>query len=290
MDFETLYRTYRTFVYSVAYRLLGSVSEAEDAAQDILLKSQTMDKDAIRNKKAYLLKMTTNHCLNILQSARKKREVYTGEWLPEPEVDLAKQNPMETILQNESVSYAFLVLLEKLTPVERAVFVLREALRYDYGEIAEMVNKSEANCRKIYSRCKEKIEREVPVHPQPSVHTEKMIHSFIQGSKTGNFEEFIHLLTTDAILVTDGGGKVRAAIFPILGKERIQTFLESVVPRGFLQSEIQPTIINGQAGFLEINKDGAKTAICFEWDESGTSIRRIYIVVNPDKLQHILVR
>ncbi|MBY0599126.1 RNA polymerase sigma-70 factor [Bacillus bingmayongensis] len=289
MDFETLYRTYQPLVYSVAYRLLGSVSDAEDVTQDIFIKGQHMDQESVRNMKAYLIKMTTNHCLNILQSARKKREVYTGEWLPEPEIDTMKLNPMETILQNERVSYAFLVLLENLTAVERAVFVLREALSYDYREIAEILNKSEANCRKIYSRCKEKIRHEVPVHPQQSNQTEKMIHTFIKGSETGNFEEFINLLTVDARLVTDGGGKVRAAIFPILGKQRIQIFLEAIASRGFFQLELLPTIINGQFGILARNKGHAEKAICFEWDESGESIRRIYIIVNPDKLKHIPV-
>lgn len=288
MDFETLYRTYQPLVYSVAYRLLGSVSDAEDVAQDILITSQHVDKELIRNMKAYLIKMTTNHCLNILQSARKKREVYTGEWLPEPEIDSAQLNPMETIIQNERVSYAFLVLLENLTPIERAVFVLREALRYDYREIAEIINKSEANCRKIYSRCKGKIQHEVPVHPQQSDNTEKMVHAFIQGSKTGDFGEFMNLLTEDAVLITDGGGKVRAAIFPILGKRRIQTFLEAVIPRGLLQKvELLPTIINGQTGILARNNGHAERTICFEWDTSGKSIRRIYIVMNPDKLKHI---
>ncbi|HEK9100612.1 RNA polymerase sigma-70 factor [Bacillus pfraonensis] len=289
MDFETLYRTYRPLVYSVAYRLLGSVSDAEDVAQDILIKSQHVNQESIRNIKAYFIKMTTNHCLNILQSAQKKREVYTGEWLPEPEIDTMKLNPMDTIIQNERVSYAFLVLLENLTPIERAVFVLREALRYDYREVAEILNKSEANCRKIYSRCKEKIRHEIPVHPQQSDHTEKMIHTFIRGAETGNFEEFINLLTTDATLVTDGGGKVRAAIFPILGKQRIQTFLEAIVSRGFFQLDLLPTIINGQFGILARNKGRAEKAICFEWNESGESIRRIFIVVNPDKLKYIPV-
>ena len=289
MDFETLYRTFRPLVYSVAYRLLGSVSDAEDVAQDILMKSHHIEQEQIRNMKSYLIKMTTNHCLNILQSARKKREIYTGEWLPEPEIGTEKLTPMEVLLQTESISYAFLVLLENLTPVERAVFVLREAFRYDYREIAEILNKSEANCRKIYSRCKEKIRHEVPVHPQQSDHTEKMIHTFLKGSETGDFEEFIHLLTVDATLITDGGGKVRAAIFPILGKQRIQIFLEAIVSRGFFQLEILPTIINGQFGILARNKGRVEKAICFEWDESRESIRRIYIVVNPDKLKHIPV-
>lgn len=289
MDFETLYRTYQPLVYSVAYRLLGSVSDAEDVAQDILIKSQHMEQEQIRNMKAYLIKVTTNHCLNVLQSARKQREMYTGEWLPEPEIDTEKLNPMETLLQTERVSYAFLVLLEMLTPVERAIFVLREVFKYEYREIAELLNKSEANCRKIFSRCKEKIRHEVPIHPQQLEHTEKMIHTFIKGSETGNFEGFINLLTVDATLVTDGGGKVRAAIFPIMGKQRIQIFLESIVSRGFFQLELLPTIINGQFGILARNKGGAEKAICFEWDESGESIRRIYIVVNPDKLKHIPV-
>lgn len=288
VDFETLYRTYQPLVYSVAYRLLGSVSDAEDVAHDIMIATQQIDKDRIQNMKAYLIKMTTNHCMNELQSARKKREVYTGEWLPEPEVDCLYSNPTETILQHESVSYAFLVLLENLTPIERAIFVLKEPLKYHYREIAEILNKSEENCRKIYSLSKKKIHHEVTAHPQQSEHTNKMIQTFIKGSKTGDFEEFMSLILEEAVLVTDGGGKVRAAIFPILGKRRVQTFLEAVVPRGlFHKVELLPTIINGQVGILARKNGRVEKVICFDWDTSGQSIRSIYIVMNPDKLKHI---
>lgn len=287
MDASVFYQTYQPFVYSVAYRMLGTVSDAEDVAQEIFLISQRVDKTEVKNMKAYLMKITTNYCLNILKSARKKREVYTGEWLPEPEIDPIQQDPAHMLIQKEQISYALLVLLEALTPIERAVFVLRETFGYEYQEIAEILNKTESNCRKIYSRSKKKLPPEISIYPRESSHAEHMVKTFIKGAKSGNFDEFIRLLASDAVLVTDGGGKVRSAIFPILGKQRIHIFLEAVNPRGFLQTEVIPTKINGQIGFVVKNNGHVERTICFEWDSSKQVITRIYAVLNKDKLSHI---
>lgn len=153
MDLETLYKNYHTYLFSIAYRMLGTVTDAEDIVQDLFLSVKIEIKD-VENVKAYLAKITINRCLNFLNSARYKREIYTGPWLPEPYVTPAQQ-PLDKIITDEAISYAFLVLMERLTPTERAVFVLREAFSYNYKDIVEVLEKTEANCRKIYSRAKQ---------------------------------------------------------------------------------------------------------------------------------------
>src|SRR4030095_13793454 len=165
MNFENAYTTYRPLLHSIAYRMLGSFSEAEDLVQDVFADYSRLSPSDINNEKAYLIRMVTNRSLNLNQSARKRREVYTGEWLPEPDVVPFKQDPAEIYDLHESVSYALLVMLEQLSAVERAVYILRESLQYDYEERAACLQKTEANCRKIYSRAKEKLQRERELLP-----------------------------------------------------------------------------------------------------------------------------
>ncbi len=281
--------TYQRQLYAVAYRMLGSVSDAEDIVQDVFLASQNLDFAHVQNVQAYLVKSTANRCLNMLKSERKRREVYTGPWLPEPEVTLAEQEPVEAIIQSETLSYAFLVLLEQLTPVERVIFVLRESLEYDYQEIADVIGKSEVNCRKIYSRCKRKLQqKEVSADPFHAEQAENLVRTFMHAAATGTFGHFIQLLKDEAVLVTDGGGKVRAAVFPIFGRERIQAFFEGIVEKGAFSGELLPVLINGEYGILHRTNGTVKNAICFGWDGHHERITHIYMMLNPDKLKHIV--
>jgi RNA polymerase sigma-70 factor (ECF subfamily) len=287
MEMETIYRTYKPLLFAVAYRMLGSVSDAEDMVQDLFFSLQTTNADHIGNLKAYLVKMVTNRCLNFLKSARKKREVYIGPWLPEPLLTAAGQDPMEQVVQEEAVSYAFLVLLQQLSPVERAVFVLREVLRYEYGEVAEMLNKTEANCRKIYSRAKLKIRQDAEGHPGQIGDAAPLVKSFLTAANTGNFHEFVRLLTEDAVLISDGGGKVRAALHPIFGRRRIQKLFEGIAAKGSLHGEWLPSVINGQQGLLLVREQRPVMVICFSVDAEHPQAGRIFMVMNPDKLQRI---
>nr|WP_257350656.1 sigma-70 family RNA polymerase sigma factor [Pseudalkalibacillus decolorationis] len=166
MGLDTLYKSYQPFLYSIAYRMLGSVTDAEDIVHDVFLRLN-VDNDQVKDLKAYLAKMTTNRCLNYLNSARKRRETYEGPWLPEPQVN-EPDLPLDKVVTDETVSYAFLVMLDQLSPVERAVFVLREAFAYDYKDIAEMLQKTEVNCRKIHSRAKRKLQNDTPLHSDNS--------------------------------------------------------------------------------------------------------------------------
>ncbi|MCP1154946.1 RNA polymerase sigma-70 factor [Peribacillus frigoritolerans] len=287
MELDTLYKTYRPFLFSIAYRMLGSVTDAEDIVHDLFLQLK-LDTDEIKDMKAYLAKMTTNRCLNYLKSARKRREVYTGPWLPEPRVNETDQ-PLDKVVTDETVAYAFLVLLEQLLPVERAVFVLREAFTYSYEDIAEMLEKNEVNCRKIYSRAKRRLQNDRPVHPEDTKHVDLLAKKFIKASATGNFEEFLDLLTEDVVLVTDGGGKVLSALNPIVTRQRVSAFLNGVSAKGGFIGELLPVMVNGQEGILQMKEGKPTKVICFELDPKQKNIRKIFIVTNPDKLNHIPV-
>ncbi|MCP1356208.1 RNA polymerase sigma-70 factor [Aneurinibacillus migulanus] len=289
MKLEIIYKKHLSLLTSIAYRMLGSLADAEDIVQEVFLEVQKLDTDHVYNMKAYLVKSVTNRCINFLKSARKRREVYVGPWLPEPQITLSEQNPMELVVKDEAISYAFLVMLNQLNAVERAVFILREVLDYSYSEIAQALDKTEENCRKIYSRIKKKLHQDVPV---PSSNMEKedaLVQSFILASKTGNFDNFISMLTDDAILTMDGGGKVRGALRPIISRHRILALFKGIVPRGYFEGNLLPVHINNQRGILLMRNDQPTLVICFGWDLRQEHIKRIFIISNPDKLKHIQV-
>ncbi|MBD1382809.1 RNA polymerase sigma-70 factor [Metabacillus arenae] len=285
-EFETLYNAYRPLLFSIAYRMLGSVTDAEDIVHDIFMQMERFDTNQMTDPKAYLTKMTTNRCLNFIKSARMRREIYTGPWLPEPQIKRSDQ-PLEKVVTDETVSYAFLVLLEQLSPVERTVFVLRETLEYDYSEIAGLIEKSEVNCRKIFSRAKRKLKDEASVRSENTERVDFLAKAFIHASTTGNFEEFISLLSEDVVLVSDGGGKVISALNPIVNKERVSAFLKGISAKGSFIGEIYPVIVNGQIGILQLKENRPSKVICFGLDSLQKDIRRIFMITNPDKLTHI---
>lgn len=287
MDFQQAYKEYRPLIYSIAYRMLGSHAEAEDLVQDVFADYSRVDAGEIRSVKAYLTRMATNRCLNEAQSARKRREVYVGNWLPEPDVSFAGSDPAEQYARREDVSYALLVMLERLSPVERAVFILRESLDYEYGEIAECLQKTEANCRKIFSRAKEKLQLEREALPSNERRAEPLISAFIEAARSGSLEELTRLLTEDALLVSDGGGKVRAAIFPIVGRERVLAFLQGVIPKGFLGDERRLASVNGQLGIVTYEAGRVRSVVSFQMDEAKERLERIYVQLNPEKLGHV---
>ncbi|WP_274468601.1 MULTISPECIES: RNA polymerase sigma-70 factor [unclassified Paenibacillus] len=284
---EEIYRTYHKLLFAVAYRMLGSEADAEDILQEIYMKLPSVDLASVDNLKAYLVKMVTNRCLNVVKLARKTREVYVGPWLPEPQIQNAAHDPMRRIEQDETVNYAFLVLLQKLTATERAVFILREALGYEYAEIADMLHKSEDNCRKIFSRAKSKVAGSGERSSDPAGDTEPLARLFMRAVSTGNFTAFVSMLTDEAVLISDGGGKRRAAIHPIIGKLRIQAFFQGIVAKGSLQGEWLPVRHNGQDGLLLVQDREPVKFIAFHLPAQGQQAAGIYMIVNPDKLQNI---
>ncbi|WP_238996607.1 RNA polymerase sigma-70 factor [Paenibacillus pinistramenti] len=311
VELDSVYRTYRPLLLSLAYRMLGTVTEAEDLVQDVFITVQQQnlyqEESAVRSLKAYLCKMVTNRCLDQLKSARKQREVYTGPWLPEPLVqDYAitpgpasaagqqAQDPLQILLLEDTLSYAFLVMLERLTPVERAVFILREAFDFNYHEIADFVNRTEPGCRKIYSRLKRKIQEERPAEPFSSSRAEQLVLQFLHAGATGDMEGLLALLAEDIVLYSDGGGKVLAALRPVHSSQRVLAFIQGLIAKGQGQSQgqdgsaggVRLVRVNGQPGLVLTSAEEAyPTVVSLEFQDDR--IQRIYLIRNPDKLQHL---
>jgi RNA polymerase sigma-70 factor (ECF subfamily) len=287
---EQLYREYKPLLASIAYRMLGSASEAEDAVQDVFVSLSKLGEIRLHHPKAYLVRMMTNRLLNLMKAAPRNREHYVGPWLPEPIIERdIEHEPQEHMLRRERLGYAILVLLQTCTPLERAVFVLHRSLGYGYADIAALLDKSEAACRKIYSRASAKIGWHSSIEDEAALDesVDRLVQSFAQALDTGRFDTFIQLLTEDAVLLSDGGGIVRAAVHPIMGRERIAAFFSGIAGKGSLTGEIRCVRISGQRGLLLLRGGKPPFAFAFNPDDSRNAIRAIYLVSNPEKLTRI---
>lgn len=283
----TAFEDYRSLLFGIAYRMLGTAMDAEDMVQEAYLRLNNL---AItpENPKAYLRKVVTNLCLDYLKSAKNQRENYIGEWLPEP-VYTERFNPLELIGSRETLSMAFLVLVEKLSPLERAVFILREAFDYDYSAIAEILDKSESACRQVYSRAKKHLHTETNRYQQDTASQAKLVQQFAQAMQTGDIQALTQLLAEDASLYSDGGGKVSAALHPLLGRETIMRFLIGLGTQAVKQQmhvQVQIVSLNGESAILFRDEKGQVfLAACFE--VHGETIQRLRFIRNPDKLQNL---
>src|SRR5205809_1256945 len=215
------FESYRPYLFSIAYRMLGSAMDAEDMVQETYLRYQTTPAEPIRSLKAYLTTIIIRLCMVQLQLARRKREVYMGPWLPEPILTTttpASGDPAERVDIEESISLAFLVLLEQLQPFERAVFLLREVFEYEFAEIATMLGKSEVACRSSFSRAKHHLRAHRPRFPASRETHRQLLTSFLAAVQSGDMTTLTNLLSEQVILWTDGGGRTRtAALRPIDG-------------------------------------------------------------------------
>ncbi|MFM1653409.1 RNA polymerase sigma-70 factor [Brevibacillus sp. B_LB10_24] len=294
MDTDQLYHTYKPLLFSLAYRMMGSVMDAEDIVHEAFLSlSEASSRDKILNMKAYLCKIVTNRCLDILRSNAKKREMYVGPWLPEPIVGVreggsgnsgANNDPSSTFLQKESMSTAFLLLLQQLSAVERAVFLLREVFEYEYDEIAAMVGKSSSNCRQIFHRAKRSIGDFPEDSAELNVRKGVQVEQFAEFLASGNIMKLLLLLSPDAILFSDGGGKVKAPINPIYTAERIVRFFVGIMGKSTTGVSYQLCSVNGEPGMIA---HSAEYQSVWTFQYRGDRISHIYLVVNPEKLAHI---
>ncbi|WP_029192574.1 RNA polymerase sigma factor SigJ [Paenibacillus harenae] len=291
MDTERFYHSYRTMLFSLAYRMLGSVADAEDIVQEAFMIIDQLPADThIVNEKAYLCKSVTNRCLNLLQSSAKQREVYVGIWLPEPLVRTGAANldPSEIYQQKESLSTAYLLLLQQLSATERAVFLLREIFQYPYEDIADIVGKSVFNCRQIFLRAKKSIHHNPGKRSKGSVSgvTEPQVQQFIQALIDGDTNILLNLLATDAVHYTDGGGKARAVLTPVAGVDNVVQFYKEIM-HWFKAAESRysylVTDVNGSAGVILSIDD--RIAYVYSFDSANDRIRSIYATANPDKLK-----
>ncbi len=287
------FETYRSYLFAIAYRMLGSAMDAEDMVQETYLRYQTTPPETIHSPKAFLTTILTRLCMDQLHLARRKREMYVGPWLPEPIItadapELAKVE--ERVDTEESISLAFLVLLEQLPPLERAVFLLREVFEYDYAEIATFLGKSEVACRQSFSRAKKHLADHRPRFQASSDTQRQLLTGFLQAVQAGEMTPLMNLLAEDVTFWTDGGGKVKgAATRPIAGRMAVARFILGAL--GVFRRSLPE---NSRVELAEVNRQpaliiraGEKAFAVLTIEVEAQQIRTIRIVANPEKLAHV---
>lgn len=277
----------RPRLFQIAYRLMGTVSDAEDALQDVFVNLQTRNVGAVRTPRPYLTQAVVRRCLDEWKSARRRREEYVGPWLPEPlaEPDTDPQRHAEL---SESISLAFLVMLESLTPVERAVFLLHDVFQYPYDEVSAFVEKTPEACRQLAHRAREHVARQRPRFPaSPEKHRE-LVARFMDAVETGDLGALHAVLADDVTAYSDGGGLTAAARAPVEGLDRVTRFLLGLrgkAERLGLNVELRACTVNGAPAMLQLAGGRLHAVVSFETD--GNRIRRLYSILNPHKLAAI---
>ncbi|MEU7577834.1 RNA polymerase sigma-70 factor [Streptomyces sp. NPDC041068] len=280
------FETHRPRMFSLAYRMLGSAQEAEDAVQDAYLRWNGARREDIERPAAWLAKIVTNLCLNRLTSARARREEYVGTWLPEPVLTSGGAlGPLESAEQRDAVSMALLVLLERLTPMERAVYVLREAFAYSHREIAGVLDASEANCRQLYRRAARAVAGERSRFEPGRELRQEFVASFLAAAREGDVAGLEKMLAADVTWWGDGGGKVTAARRPILGRAKVTRFLVGGLENFGAAMEFSYAEVNGSPA-LVAHAAGRLMGIA-SFELSGGVVTGVRAVVNPDKLAFV---
>jgi RNA polymerase sigma-70 factor, ECF subfamily len=271
------YETLRPLAFSIAYRMLGSVAEAEDVVQEGLLRLHRAD--AVEHPKAFVATVVTRLSIDELRSARARRETYVGQWLPEPIVTDSRPD-------DESVTMALLITLESLTPVERAVFLLHDVFDYGYDEIAEIVGKSRENCRQLALRARRHVEARRGRFEASREQRQKLAARFFEAVRDGDLDGLVTLLAEDAVAVGDGGGKAAARATPLRGGAKVARFMLGLARLGERRAyTYEFTELNGEPGAV-IREDGAVIGTMVI-EVRGDEITAIHSVVNPDKLRHL---
>jgi RNA polymerase sigma-70 factor (ECF subfamily) len=283
------FEEYRSLLFAIAYRMLGSAQEAEDIVQEAYLRYRTKPPESIRTLKSFLTTIVHHLCIDHLRSTQAQRENYVGPWLPEPIITgdgASPTSPLRQIMERESISMAFLVLLENLSPLERAVFLLREVFDYEYAEIAQITGRDEVACRQLFSRAKKHIRDHRPRFPaSPEAHA-KMLSHFMEACIAGDIDGLLSLLAEDVTSWIDGGGKASvAARQPIQGRQNVARGIISHLsrlPEGMTAEVIEA---NGLPALLVRVKGQIASLLTLEVE--GDFIRAVRTVINPDKLAHL---
>jgi RNA polymerase sigma-70 factor (ECF subfamily) len=299
------FEPHRRRLLGLAYRMLGSMAEAEDAVQEAYLRWHEADREHVSEPRAFLITTTTRICLDVLKSARVRREEYVGPWLPDPVTDTAALAPDTQTEMAEDLSVALLLALDRLSPLERAAFLLHDVFEYSFSQVADTLGRNEAACRQLASRARMRVREArpasahalqrgrpggaIPTRPESSSidakHAE-LLSAFISASRSGDTSALTRLLATDAKLVTDGGGKVTAALNVIEGAERVASFLAGVVRKGWTDDmTVRFDTINGLPGLITSRPNELVQTNAFEIE--GGVVKTIYVVRNPDKLKHL---
>ena len=289
LDHTTIFQTHRPHLFAIAYRMLGTVMDAEDLVQESYLRWQKLELTVIENPKAFLTTLITRLGIDYLRSARVQRESYIGPWLPEPILSAQLPGIDEDVARRESVSVAFLFLLEQLTPVERAAFLLREVFDYDYGEIADILDKAPANCRQIVSRARRRLSARQPAwgwdRPVPDQTHLNLLEQFVGACVAADLPALQSLLQEDVVLWSDGGGKAIAARKPIHGAAQVARFLLNLQRFAPAEFAIRQSHVNRQPALLLYDGQRPLAVITFAIQEG--KISQFQNILNPDKLGQI---
>ena len=293
IDPAATFEPHRRRLLGLAYRMLGSIAEAEDAVQEAYLRWHDTDREHVHEPRAFLMTTTTRICLDVLKSARVRREEYVGPWLPDPVIDTSSLAPDAQTELAEDLSIALLLALDRLSPAERAAFLLHDVFDYSFAQVAEALGKNEAACRQLAARARTHVRDHrpgAPGHRPPDdrdapKHTQ-LLSAFITATRTGDLAALTSMLAADAKVVTDGGGKVPAALNVIEGADRAAAFLVGATRKGWRDDyALRFDTINGLPGVVITAPGGAVQTNAFEI-ENGV-ITAIYVVRNPDKLRHL---
>jgi RNA polymerase sigma-70 factor (ECF subfamily) len=289
------FEPYRRRLLGLAYRMLGSVADAEDAVQDTYLRWHATDRDKVSDPRAFLMTTTTRICLDMLTSARARREKYVGPWLPEPVVDTAALAPDSQTELAEDLSVALLLTLDRLSPLERAAFLLHDVFEFRFSEVAAALERSETACRQLAARARAHVRAVRPrgttaplarrgeIDPKH----EQLMSAFVAASRSGDLNALTQLLASDVRVVTDGGGKVPAALNVLEGADRAAQFLVGATRKGWRDEfRLRFATINGLPGVIVDSPQGPVQTAAFEID--GEVIRALYVVRNYEKLRHLV--
>ena len=269
-------------LFAVAYRMLGTVSDAEDIVQDAYLRWQRADQGRVHDSTGYLIRITTRLCLDHLRAAKSRREAYTGEWLPEP---LVTNDATERL--DRDVSIALLLSLERLTPRERAAFLLHDVFEHNYDELALALDRSIATCRQLVSRARKHVRQNKPRALVDDATGRDLVNAFFTAAKGGDTQALTQLLAQDVRLHSDGGGKVLATLNPILGRDKVIRFFAGLARKSAGYPGLRWTVceLNGQPAIVSREPGGILQAASFEIEERR--ITKIYMTRNPDKTRHL---
>jgi RNA polymerase sigma-70 factor (ECF subfamily) len=288
------FEPYRRRLRGLAYRMLGSMSEAEDAVQETYLRWHAADRARVSDPQAFLMTTTTRICLDVLRSARARREQYVGSWLPEPVLDTAALAPDAQTELAEDLSVALMLALDRLSPLERAAFLLHDVFDYPYPDIARALDRTEAACRQLAARARSHVRG---TRPDPAASSSggasatgpkhaELVAAFASATKSGDLSRLMGLLTRDVHLFSDGGGKVPAALNVLEGADRVAQFLAGTARKGWTDDMVARfTAVNGLPGLILEGPEGVVQTVAFEIEDN--LIQAIYAVRNPDKLKHL---
>jgi RNA polymerase sigma-70 factor (TIGR02957 family) len=286
-----VFETHRDLMFKTAYRMLGTIADAEDAVQDAWLRWSAASRSEVADPRAYLTRVVTNTALNRLRTARARREAYVGPWLPEPMLTETAPDAGERAELAESVSIAMLVVLESLTPDERAVFVLREVFGFSHAEIGAALGRTDAAVRQLAHRAREHVEARRPRFDVDRARQREVTARFLAAAAGGNLEGLLAVLAPDVMLITDGGGKARAALRPIAGAEKVGRFLAAVAGRPYMGLGLMSAAaaeINGEPGAVIMA--GGRSVATLTLSVADGRITAIQLVMNPEKLGAIAAR